>query len=274
MKPILYPILILLIASAFAEPRASEIVIFSDDFAVEGAKPGALVDPNLNPDRQKHTANEAVSYQPEKGAAGPGSAIGIEVGCGDFEPSGDVLLLRNLTAESGLTMCSVDLQTDFGDELSGKKWALRYDALLTTSLPGNPDNWLAVGFGSKGGGVDAGGSGQDAFTFGIRTNGQWLLWYRDPSGAQQFLASQGIAAFTAQQQYRVEIQVDDTGANPLLTIDVIPQAGQKQNLVSQLEIKRDGGSAAFEFRTAVISNGAAGEILDGRLDNVEIALLP
>ncbi len=274
MKIPLFPVLIISITSAVTTLSADEKLIFRDDFSVESGKPGAMDDPNLGLDRQKRASKEAVAYQPETGEAAPGSVIGVDVGCADFEPSGDVLLLRNLTAESGLTMCSVDLEKDFGDALSGKKWALSYDARLTTTQPGIPDNWLAVAFGSKGGGVNAGGSGQDAFSFGIRTNGQWLLWYRDPAGAQQFLASQGIAFFAAQQQYRVEIQVDDTGANPLLTVDVIPQAGERQNLVSGLEIKRDGDSAEFEFRTAVISNGAAGEVLDGRLDNVEIAILP
>lgn len=264
-------VLFVLLALFNAIILLADTVVFADDFTVSGQSPAdGLQEPNQSRFRQKGNKAGQVTYIPTNITDSDGSGGAIELQSSALVPSSDVLLLHNIVGASGLAMFSYDLETDFSDELSGRIWSLIYTARSTTSIVSNADNWFAVAYGGDADGVDAGGS-NDAFTFGVRTNGEWLLWYKDTLHQQHFISG-GIEGYTPQQQYAVRITAKDYNTSMDLTIDVVPLNGSMQNITTDLSVGRSTDFGFFEFRVAAFSGGVAGEVIDARLDNLRLFL--
>lgn len=272
MKIVLPSALVLLLYTG-ASPSATGELLFHDNFTLpQPAASSSVHDPNEDLTRQQGSS-APVQYFAENLTSTSHSNGGIEANCPDFDPKSDVLLLRNMTETEGLSMWVFDLDHDFGSELKGRKWGVRYDARLTTNMTDSADNWLAIGYGGKDGTVDAGGSGSDILSFGIRTNGEALVWYRDETGAQQF-THLGVPGFEQQGQYHAEIEVDDLGDRRSVAIHVTPRGGERHTLVEDLQLDRSLEGGHFEFRAVAVSGGTPRQVLDGRIDNLEIVTEP
>jgi hypothetical protein len=246
--------------------------VFTDDFTVAvSTAERRQADPNALLSRQGGTWGQPVRYLVENPTGTPGSNGWIETNAPAFSPVGDVLMIQNLTSTSGLSMWGFELDADFSAELAGKLWRFSYDARLTSNMTGSQDNWLALGFGGREGSVDAAGSGSDVFTFAIRSNGQWLLWYRAPDGGQNFI-NEGSNPFPAQEQIRVDLDVDERGGGRLLTVTVTPLSGSARTVVADLPVATDNDSVRFEFRVAAITGGTPGQVADARIDNLELTV--
>ena len=245
--------------------------VFLDDFTSRNSDGTDLIDLNANLSRQSGQLKEPVNYSWLNVTNTEGSAAGIEPNSDSFTPVDDVLLLRNATDAAGLTQCAVDLDHDFQSLLQGRSWTIRYDALITGNITDSLDNWLALGFGGGSGNVDVGGTGSDAFSFGIRSNGQWLLWYKDLEKNQCFING-GIEGFIPGQTFHVEMTVDDSGDTSRLDVVVTLHNGFEAKVIEGIAFLRSE-AARFEFRLAAISGGVAAQAVEGHIDNLEIVTL-
>lgn len=256
-----------------AASSGSGQTILNDPFTLSTVPPANTYhDPNGNvPARQ--AGSVTTTYTQGNPTATPGSFGAIEAGSGQLSPNSDALFLRSATAASGLSQFTLDLDSNFGSALSGQKWSLRYDARSASNMTGSMDNWLGIAFGSGASGVDAGGTGSDAFTFAVRENGEWLLWYRDANNVQGFV-NNAVPGFVPGQQYSVTVLLDQTLDRPVLTVSVMPLGGSAQTVVDGLQLSAGGADGWFEWRATTLSGGTAGQIFDTRIDNFELTVVP
>jgi hypothetical protein len=251
----------------------AQTTVLNDPFTLSSVQPvNSYHSPNDNiPARQTGTVTTTYTQGNPTGTSGSFGAI--EAQSNQLSPNSDALFLRSATAASGLSQFTIDLDSNFGGSLAGADWTLNYDARSASNMTGSTDNWLGLAYGTGASGVDAGGTGSDAFTLAIRENGQYLVWYRDASDVQGF-TSGALTGFTTGQQYSVGIRLDQSLATPELSVDVTPLGGSTETVISSLQITAGGSNGWFEWRSSNISGGTAGQIFDSRIDNFNLVAVP
>lgn len=249
---------------------ASAAVVMEDDFTVKNPQ-AAHVEPNTGmPERQKGQCNTKYLLANANDTLVEGSFGAVEVQSTAFEPKSDVLFIRAATAPSGLSTFSVDLEHNFGGYLSKRKWIASYTVRCLSMMTGSQDNWLGFAYGAGEQRVDAGGMGSDVFTFGIRENGECLLWYRDAHNNQQFKAA-GLTGFVKDDQVKVQILMDEKPSTPKLSVILTPSStGKPVSLFKEVEVAISGSNGWFEFRAANISGGTPGQVFDARIDDLKV----
>ena len=259
----------LLITTAFLAAltlNASSQLVLSDGYSWPGANPSELngtINTNI-PARQGGTTT--TTYTESFVNAVAGVIVALENAAPALSGSPDALFLRTQTSPTLGTVSNENISLDSNfTSLAANSWTVDYRARLTIDV-GVSDNFFGLGFGST---AAPNGPTSDGFFFALRDAGAWLLWR---NGATSFATGQ-LANFTAQQEYSVNLSVNETGVNPLLSVAVTPLGGISQVIGNNLPLNTLGASRLFAYQSSVVSDANNG-FTDVRATDLAINVVP
>ena len=259
----------LLITTAFLAAltlNASSQLVLSDSYDYTPPPAGLNADINANiPARQGGTMTTTYTESFVNPVAGV--TVALEDASTALSGSPDALFLRTQTSPTVGTVSNenISLNSNF-TSLTGSSWTVDYRARLTVGVAALGDTFFGLGFGST---AAPNGPGSDGFFFALRDTGAWLLWR---NGAASFANGQ-LANFTAQQEYSVNLAVNETGVNPLLSVAVTPLGGSSQVIGNNLPLNTLGASRLFAYQSSVVSD-ANGGFTDVRATDLAITVVP
>jgi len=183
-------------------------------------------------------------------------------------PIDDALVLRT-SANANASASSADLDADFGADLAGKKYRVSYDVQVDHAPGIAADNWQAFAIGD----TSADGPNGASADFGIllRLDGGWQAFL---DGAA--VANGGGSGIVPGLPYSIDFDFDETIASPTVTATVNATLGAV--VLGTLPIDALNPGTAFEsggrFFELKVFQGANGALLDTRLDNFQIEVIP